>query len=133
MILDEEALKILSRSISTKHCIQLWGQVRIFLKCYKSHWNQLYKFWHLKESNQIDYLSACTGCVSALLRPLYFFQGESYDAFHTSLKSFPHMNHPKLTDKTTSFKINVETFMKKTSVKERIQLIETMDYLPIQE
>jgi len=80
---DKEALKILSRSISTKHCIQLW------------------------------------------------VQGESYDEFHNALKALPHSDYPALSDSSTTFKVNVETFMKKTSVKERIQLIETMDYLPI--
>ena len=58
-------------------------------------------------------------------------QGESYDEFHNALKALPHSDYPALSDSSTTFKVNVETFMKKTSVKERIQLIETMDYLPI--
>ncbi|XP_023327823.1 tRNA (guanine(10)-N2)-methyltransferase homolog [Eurytemora carolleeae] len=81
---DNEAKKILSRSISTKHCIKIWGE------------------------------------------------GDSLETFHTSLRSFPFHEHTELLAPSNSFIINVETFMKKTSVKERIDKIETLDYVPIE-
>jgi len=80
---DDEAKKLLSRSLSTKHCIQLWGE------------------------------------------------GKSYNEFHSNMRNFPYSQHAQLLSAERSFKVNVESFQRKTSRDEKIQRIESMaEYFP---
>eukprot|EP00088_Acartia_fossae_P037348 TRINITY_DN3852_c0_g1_i4.p1 TRINITY_DN3852_c0_g1~~TRINITY_DN3852_c0_g1_i4.p1 ORF type:complete len:300 (-),score=43.96 TRINITY_DN3852_c0_g1_i4:937-1806(-) len=78
----EDARKILSRSVSTKHCVQLWADAT------------------------------------------------SYEEFHEKLKAFPFDEHKEFLAENTTFKVNVEAFMKKFEKKKKVEIIESMDYIP---
>lgn len=58
---------------------------------------------------------------------------QNFEDFHSNLKSFLKNNEvSKFFTKDASFKITVETYNKHFTQKEKVQKIETFDYLPLQ-
>ena len=79
---EEDAKKLISRSISAKFCVHIWSEAD-----------------NLKE-------------------------------FHKKLLAFPFDDQAEYLKEELTFKIHVESFMKKLSLPERVAKIETLDYVP---
>lgn len=61
--------------------------------------------------------------------------GKDYTSFHTCLQSYVDINMAAVKPyfhKDNSFKITIETYNKHFTQREKIQKIETMDYLPME-
>jgi len=58
-------------------------------------------------------------------------EGDSYEEFHKNLKEFPFHEQEEWLREETSFKVQIESFNKKTSGDERLQKIESLSYIPI--
>lgn len=73
---------------------------------------------------------------SIALRSIFelWSHGLDYQQYHRNLKDFVQSNVDTIKpyfEETCSFKITVETYNKHFTQKEKIQKIETMDYLPL--
>ncbi|TRY78197.1 hypothetical protein TCAL_06763 [Tigriopus californicus] len=80
---ESQARQILSRSLSVKYCIHLWGS------------------------------------------------GDGVPKMHEAVKAFPSEFKEPYFLESLSFKVYVEAFMKKLTMAQRVERIETFDYLPI--
>lgn len=58
-------------------------------------------------------------------------EGNSLEDFHNNLKQFPFSDHSPLFVKEISFKIEVESYMKKISAKDKLDKVESLDYIPV--
>jgi len=59
-------------------------------------------------------------------------EADSLLNFHQTLKNFPWDEQAQYLSEKVSFKVHVETFMKKLSLPERVEKIETLSYVPSQ-
>ena len=80
---EEQAKQLISRSIATKYCIEIWGDAK------------------------------------------------DNEALHESVKSYPSELSDPFFREDKSFKVYVEAFMNKLSFQDKIQRIESFNYLPV--
>ncbi|KAH8369225.1 hypothetical protein KR009_004778 [Drosophila setifemur] len=92
-------------------------------------------FWLVEFPNEKTALQYASRSVA--LRAIFelYAHSNKLPAFHESLRSYVDTNRDDLSEHfraETSFKITVETYNKHFSQSEKVQKIETMDYLPIE-
>jgi len=58
-------------------------------------------------------------------------EGNSLEEFHNKLKQFPFSDISHLLSKKVSFKIEVESYMKKLGGKEKLEKVESVSYIPV--
>uniref|UniRef100_A0A1A9W6M1 tRNA (guanine(10)-N(2))-methyltransferase TRMT11 n=1 Tax=Glossina brevipalpis TaxID=37001 RepID=A0A1A9W6M1_9MUSC len=96
--------------------------------------NKLKPFWIVEFPDDAVALNYASRAIALRAVLKLWSHGEDYEKFHENLKLFIKQNQSNLSHffkEDTSFKITVETYNKHLSQKEKIERIESMDYLPL--
>lgn len=87
-------------------------------------------YWILDNVSEKDLQKIASRSVSLRYVMEIYGEGKNYDTFHEHLRQFKLVD-TKLLSPESSFRITVETFNKHIKHNEKIQRIESMDYLPL--
>lgn len=106
-------------------------KVFVFLEFVKFVKNNIFQPFIILETDQEDKLLKILGR-SVLAISLYelWVSSSTFEKFFEDLKSCQHVQEKFY--KNCSFRINVETFGKKTSLKSKVEKIETLSFLPFE-
>lgn len=86
-------------------------------------------YWILENVAESDLRQIASRSVSLRFIVEIWSNGNNYSTFHETLKK--HNLEPQFTSNDSSFRITVETYNKHIKHEEKIQRIESMDYLPL--
>lgn len=86
-------------------------------------------YWILEDVTESDIRKIASRSVSLRFVAEVWSTGKGYDMFHQQLREFPVDQQFRTSD--SSFRMTVETYNKHFSQAEKIQKIESMDYLPL--
>lgn len=87
-------------------------------------------YWILENVSESDLKKIASRSLSLRYIAEIWSSGTTYEKFHDNLKAYSSSIDQAL--KESSFRITIDTFNKKTKQAEKIQRIESMDYLPLQ-
>lgn len=88
-------------------------------------------FWILQDVSESDLRKIASRSVSLRFVFELYSSGNSYAIFHENLKKFSATMDEKISSSNESFRITVESFNRHYKQAEKIDLIESMDYLPL--
>lgn len=86
-------------------------------------------YWILEDVDESDLRKIASRSVSLRFIVEIWSSGNTYEAFHETLKK--HQLEQQFTTSKSSFRITIETFNKHIKHEEKIERIESMEYLPL--
>jgi len=86
--------------------------------------------WVIIDLSEKDALKIISRSISVKFCVHVWAEGDSRENFHQTLKQFSWDDEAQYLGENVSFKVHVETFMKKLSLPDRVEKIETISYVP---
>jgi tRNA (guanine10-N2)-methyltransferase len=88
-------------------------------------------FWIVEDVTENDVRKIASRSLSLRFVVEVWSSGKTYESFHENLKKFCQTADKKFTSADSSFRVTIETYNKHFKQHEKIQKIESMDYLPM--